>query len=325
MDSVVAGVVDVLKRSVGLTSRTAAAHVVETLTHTCSGPLEKHAGKILMTLVNGLNDRNATLRKVFANAIGTVIKVAKPSSVEKLLNKLQTWYLEKEEDSVRMSAGITLRSMHRQSGDIMRDHACLALPLAFLAMHAQKTIEDDPTGVEVWEEIWQDNTPGTQAGVRMYLTEIMAVSETAAVSSNWAMKSQAGRALATVALKVGSMLSDEQTISVINLLINSLQGRTWAGKESVILALSTVAVNTKSVLVKLPGKEDGLLIDEVVKVLIREASKEKKGYKVHAIKALTTVLEVYQLDKFEVVYDICSPYIIQVREQFSNSLSSIGH
>lgn len=322
IDSVIAGVVDILKRSVGLTSRTAAAHVVETLTHTCPTPLEKHAGKILTALVNGLNDRNATLRKVFANAIGTVVKVAKASSVEKLLNKLQTWYLEKEEDSVRMSAGITLRSMHRQSGDIMRDYASLALPLAFLAMHAHKTLEEDPTGTEVWEEIWQDNTPGTEAGLRLHLKEIMAVCEQGALSSNWAMKSQAGRALATLAEKVGKTLTGEQTTSLIELLINSLQGRTWAGKENLILALSTVAVSTKPVLVGLTSKEgEEALIEEVVKVLLREASKEKKEYKQHSVRALTTVLEEFELDKFELVFDICSPYIIQSND---NSSGGVG-
>ena len=312
LDSVVVGVVDVLKRSVGLTSRTAAAHVVETLTHTCPEPLEKHAGKILTALVNGLNDRNATLRKCFANAIGTVVKVAKPSSVEKLLNKLQTWYLEKEEDSVRMSAGITLRSMHRQSGDIMRAHACLALPLAFLAMHARKTPQEDLTGAEVWEEIWMDNTPGTEAGVKVYLKEIMEVCEKAVLSNNWSMKSQSGRALSTLSQKVGTNLSLEQTSTLVNLLMNTMQGRTWDGKECLTLALSDVAVNTKSNLSKLAVKVNELLINEVVKVLIREASKEKKEYKIHAIKALTVVLEEFKLDKFEVVFDICSPFIILV-------------
>uniref|UniRef100_A0A6A7FWF3 Proteasome-associated protein ECM29 homolog n=2 Tax=Hirondellea gigas TaxID=1518452 RepID=A0A6A7FWF3_9CRUS len=327
MESVIVGVVDVLKRSVGLTSRTTAAHVVETLTHTCPGPLAKFAGKILTALVNGLNDRNATIRKIFANAIGTVVKVAKSSSVEKLLNKLQTWYLEKEEDSVRMSVGITLRSMHRQSSDIMKDYASLALPLAFLAMHAHKTPEEDPTGTDVWEEIWSDNTPGAEAGIRLHLSEIIAVCEKVAVCSNWAMKSQSGRALSTMSEKVGHALTEEQTSLVVNLLLNTLQGRTWAGKESLILSLSTVVVKTKSVLIKISSKDDELLLDTVVKVMIREATKEKMEYKVHAIQALTTVLEEYQVDKFEVVFDICFPRINQSNggsNDSSGSSSSTG-
>ena len=67
LDEVIGGVVEVLKRSVGLTSRTTAAHVIETLTHTLPpGAMEKHAGKILAALFGGLSDRNATVRQTFA-------------------------------------------------------------------------------------------------------------------------------------------------------------------------------------------------------------------------------------------------------------------
>ncbi|KAF2363099.1 Proteasome component Ecm29 [Trinorchestia longiramus] len=321
MDAVVAGVMDVLKRSIGLTSRTAAAHVVETLTHTCPGPLEKHTGKILSVLVNGLNDRNATVRKVFANAIGTLIKIAKHSSVTKLLNKLESWYLDKEEDSVRYSCAVALRSMHRQSGDIMRDHASIALPLAYLAMHALKTAEDDPTGAEVWEEIWSDNTPGTEAGLKLYLSEILRVCEKAAVSSNWAMKAQSGKTIAALSSKVGSLLVQDQVQALVTLLLSCLQGRTWAGKENLLLALSTVAVEAKPVLSALKSAEgEEPLINDIVKLLLREANKEKKDYKVHAVRALTIVLQEYEVDKFDVVFDICSSFISQSIE--SNTSSS---
>lgn len=316
MDKLVVGLVDVLKSSVGLASRAGAAHVVETLTHTCPGPLEKYTGKLLSALVNGLSDRNAVIRKVYANAIGNLVKTAKTSSIEKLMTKLQNWYLEKEEDSVRLSAALTLRSMHAQNNDIMKQHACQAMPLAFLAMHAEKTVEGDPSGADIWEEIWSENTPGTESGVRLYLTEIIAVCEQALQSSNWEMKAQAGRALSTVSQKLGSNMNDALVESLVTILTNSLQGRTWTGKESLVIAMSNVAVHTESVLrtLKHPNK-DGLLIDEIVKILTREACKEKMEYKIHAIKALTTVLDTFQIDRFEQVFDICLPYLKQVSAQ----------
>lgn len=315
MEKLVSGLIDVLKSSVGLASRAGAAHVVETLTHTCPRPLEKYTGKLLAALVNGLSDRNAVVRKVYANAIGNLVKTAKASSVEKLLTKLQTWYLEKEEDSVRMSGALTMRSMHAQNNDIMKQHACQAMPLAFFAMHAEKTLEGDSNGAEIWEEIWSDNTPGTESGVRLYLTEIIAICEQALQSSTWAMKAQAGRALSTVSEKLGSSLNDALVLSLVTLLVNSLQGRTWNGKESLVTALSNVSVHTKSHLSTLKHPDrDELLVEEVVKVLTREASKERMEYKIHAIKALTTVLDTYQIDRFEEVFDICLPYLRQDKE-----------
>ncbi|XP_071525915.1 proteasome adapter and scaffold protein ECM29 [Panulirus ornatus] len=310
MEKLVGGLVDVLKSSVGLVSRAGAAHVVETLTHTCPAPLEKYTGKLLAALVNGLSDRNAVVRKVYANAIGNLVKTAKASSIEKLLSKLQTWYLEKEEDNVRLSGALTIRSMHTQNNDIMKQYASQAMPLAFLAMHAEKTAESDPSGAKIWEEIWSDNTPGTESGVRLYLTEIIVICEQALQSSNWAMKAQAGRSLSTLSQKLGSSLNDGLVTSLVTLLTNSLHGRTWTGKESLVTALSNVAVHTKSVLGTLKHEDgDNLLLDDVVKVLTREASKEKLEYKIHAIKALTTVLDTFHIDRFEQVFDICLPYL----------------
>lgn len=310
MEKLIGGLIDVLRSSIGLASRAGAAHVVETLTHTCPACLEKYTGKLLAALVNGLSDRNPVVRKLYANAIGNLVKTAKTSSIEKLLTKLQSWYLEKEEDSIRISAALTIRSMHSQHSDIMKQHASQAMPLAFLGMHAEKTADNDPSGAAIWEEIWSDNTPGTESAVKLYLTEIINICEQALQSNNWSMKAQTGRALSTVSQKLGSSMNDAIVVSLVTLLVSSLQGRTWEGKESLVTALSNVAVATKSVLADLkhPDREE-LLIEEVVKVLTREASKEKMAYKIHAIKALTTVLDTFQIDRFEQVFDICLPYL----------------
>lgn len=55
-----------------------------------------YIGKLLVVLVNGLADRNAAVRRNNAIAIGHVVGSAKESSLEKLFNTLNTWYMEKE-------------------------------------------------------------------------------------------------------------------------------------------------------------------------------------------------------------------------------------
>ncbi len=47
-------------------------------------------------MLSGLHDRNTTVKKTYASAIGHLVKVAKDSSVEKLINRLKEWYFEKE-------------------------------------------------------------------------------------------------------------------------------------------------------------------------------------------------------------------------------------
>lgn len=55
-----------------------------------------HSAKVLSALLNGLLDRNAAVRKNNAVSIGHIAGSAKDSSLDKLFNTLNTWYLERE-------------------------------------------------------------------------------------------------------------------------------------------------------------------------------------------------------------------------------------
>lgn len=54
------------------------------------------AGKLLAALVSGLTDRNTAIRKTYSSTVGHVARSAKDSSIDKLLEKLRSVYLEKE-------------------------------------------------------------------------------------------------------------------------------------------------------------------------------------------------------------------------------------
>ena len=42
----------------------------------------------------------------------------------------------------------------------------------------------------VWTEIWNDNTPGTEAGIKIYLPELVKITQTALTSQSWLIKAQ---------------------------------------------------------------------------------------------------------------------------------------
>ena len=83
--------IDLIKSSIGLSTKGTAAHVVVSLTHQCPLELQAFTGKILAAFVSGLGDRNPAVRKTYASAIGHLMKTAKDSSVEKLFAKLRSW------------------------------------------------------------------------------------------------------------------------------------------------------------------------------------------------------------------------------------------
>ena len=58
--------------------------------------VQPYTGKILACLVNGLSDRNVTVKKTYAAAIGNLVKAGKDSSIDKLGEKFTQWYFEKD-------------------------------------------------------------------------------------------------------------------------------------------------------------------------------------------------------------------------------------
>lgn len=62
---------------------------------TINDPNWIHTGKLLPPLVHGLSDRNSIVRKNNASAIGHIVGSAKETSLAKLFETLNTWYMEK--------------------------------------------------------------------------------------------------------------------------------------------------------------------------------------------------------------------------------------
>ena len=76
---------------------------------------------------------------------------------------------------------------------------------------------------------------GTEAGIRLYLAEIVQLLEETLQSQSWTTKAQAAAAMTTVADKLGSNLVPPHLGNLVKALLVGLQGRTWAGKVSIVL------------------------------------------------------------------------------------------
>ena len=71
-------------------------------------------------------------------------------------------------------------------------------------MHEEKRADGDNEDIlEIWGEVWSDGTPGTEGGIRLFLSEILALLEVAADSAQWRVKAQAARATGKIAQKLG--------------------------------------------------------------------------------------------------------------------------
>ena len=120
----------------------------------------------------------------YAGCIRHLVRTARDSTREKLFAKLKTWYMEKEDEASRAAVAFTYQAVTRHNPDVMKAFAASALPIAFLAMHQEKTAASSEI-LQVWEEVWLEGTPGTEAGIRLYLPEIMELLPSGENCENW--------------------------------------------------------------------------------------------------------------------------------------------
>ena len=313
--------VETIKSGVALVTRGGAAHVVTSLTHQCPQELQPFTGKLLAAFVSGLSDRNPAIRQSFAGSIGHLMRTAKDSSKEKLFAKLRGWYMEREDEASRAAVAWTFQAVNRHNPDVMRAMAASAMPIAFLAMHEEKTPEKAEV-LEVWEEVWQEGTPGTEGGIRLYLSEIMELLPQALESAQWSVKAQAARAMGTLATKLGGTIQAATQSRLTSVLLAALQGRTWTGKECLLRSLSDLATSAPDLLATTlaAAKEGEPSTQELVQALLRECRKEKQDYRVVALEATGTVLQELKLDHFKVSTGLV--YLVTVLQELYEIVES---
>ena len=214
----------------------------------------------MAVLVKGLGDRNVALKKTYAVALGHLVRVAKESSVVKLMETLENRYLEAEDEDSRLACMHTLQAMVRYNPDVVKNHSSHTVPIVFLGKHIFKTPGNNVASfyilkeklifvseftettqlIQSWEELWMDIVPGTEAGLRMYSSDIIGYLQRAITSSSWKLKSQAATAIGTMANPLKSNLNIDQRAILLRILLDGLTGRTWEGKEHLLHALASL-------------------------------------------------------------------------------------
>uniref|UniRef100_A0A8C4GZW5 Proteasome-associated protein ECM29 homolog n=1 Tax=Dicentrarchus labrax TaxID=13489 RepID=A0A8C4GZW5_DICLA len=305
---------ELLKSGVGLGTKGGCASVIVSLTVQCPQDLTPYSGKLMSALLSGIHDRSTVVQKQFAFALGHLVRTAKDSSVEKLLLKLNSWYLEKEELVYKSSCALTVHAISHYSPDVLKGHAGVALPLAFLGMH-QAAGPDEEKGeshdATLWAEVWQENVPGSFGGIRLYMTELIAITQKALQSQSWKMKAQGAAAMATVAKEQTGSLVAPHLGMVLTALMHGLSGRTWAGKEELLKAIGSVVSKCSTELQKPCAGQP--TISEVLEVVLKECRKESLVYKMAALRCVGDVLQSSQEDRFRDMAEILLPLIKKVQ------------
>ncbi|XP_043507485.1 proteasome adapter and scaffold protein ECM29 [Frieseomelitta varia] len=290
-------VIELIKSSIGFGTKITCLHFIVLLSTHFKQELQPYSGKVLNALMNGLLDRNSIVRKHNAVAIGHIVGSAKESSLEKLFKTLNTWYME-QDDSTKLAIGQTFQAINNYNQEVLKNYSNIVIPLTFFAMHAQKTQENESM-IDLWTELWNEITPGTEAGIKQNIEPITNILRVSLESSSWNTKAQAANAVHTLAQKLGSDIDTVVRNTLLKVLTDGLRGRTWDGKDRLLNALATLACNSKTAF-----KENNDLSTDLIQILHRESKKEALEYRRQALRAFGTILHELDIDKFKEVYEI---------------------
>nr|XP_013805403.1 PREDICTED: proteasome-associated protein ECM29 homolog [Apteryx mantelli mantelli] len=296
------------------------ASVIVSLTTQCPQDLTPYSGKFMSALLSSLTDCDSMVQKSIAFAMGHLVQTFQDSSTEKLLQKLRGWYMEKDETVYRTGCALTVHAMGRYSPDVVKNHDKQVMPLAFLGMHEvldeEKGENDNST---LWTEVWQENVPGTYGGIRLYMQELIAITQKALQSQSWKMKAQGAAAMASIAKQTGSLVPPHLGM-VLSALLQGLPGRVWTGKEELLKAIASVISACSAELQKsVPGQPS---VNEVVQAVLKECHKENVKYKIVAVRCAAGVLQEMKEDRFQELADVVFPMIKKPLQNFHESVGA---
>lgn len=213
-------------------------------------------------------------------------------SIIRLFAKLSELYFENPSNKGIPQTIIAINKRHQ---DILKDYPSHVLPLIFYAMHEQVTPDTKPA-IEMWKELWTEISPG-DAGIRMNLDTIIPQLERCLDDPSWAVKAQSANAINTIATRLGNNLLDGDRNRLVSVLLRSVSGRTFQGKECILQALASLCNGL--------SKDDDTQIHlQIIDAVMKECHKEEPIYRTHAIKAIGDILEQLKVDRFEAVYNM---------------------
>ena len=232
--------IEIIRRGLGVSTKAGVCHIISSLVDQQPNIMANFAGKLMGALVNSMStEQNKATNKVYCNTIGSIVKVAKESSIENLLNKLEQWYLEKEDSGLRLSCGLTLMAIAQNNIEIINKYSKKCIPFVFFAMHQQNENQTKPKSGNqpqssqsqtVWDDVWEEITSGTEYAIKANLSEIVAFIKIGLEHQSWNLRIQSALSINTICTKLQSNIELLYLNALILMLNNALNTRTWTGK-----------------------------------------------------------------------------------------------
>ena len=270
-----------MKNAVGLPSKVGCSRILVTLSTRHNFLFKPYADSYLGLVQKYVHDRNDTVSSSYAAAAGYIARLASDKQLLSTIAFCRELYFGSEDDKSRLTAGDIILSISKNASDRFTALSSELLPFIFLAKHDTHEVVR-----RLFEDTWSDNVAGPRA-VLLYLKEIVELASKYLDSQKWVLKHTAAK---TVAEAVVSITTGSEPIAKSNADIlwpaidKAMAGKTWDGKEVVLEAFIRFVERGESL-----WEEDTKVAKQIEKVVIREAKRQNKAYRVHALRALGKV------------------------------------
>jgi len=238
LDDLSIKLIETIKHSIGLTTKCLIGQYLITLTNLYPKICSKYVGKWMAILVNTMSiNTNRTLRKTYTNVLGTIVRIAKRSSIENLLQKISSWYYQTDNDYQYVCA-LTLNSISQSNHDMLLEYGQQILPLIFIGMQekntSQKVSGDDDEQQQqeelIWKNLWIENTGSSITGIQIYMKGIIENIRLTIEHSSYSMKIKGARAIQMIGDILKNNLNNQYLVILVEFLLKGLYGRVYQGK-----------------------------------------------------------------------------------------------
>lgn len=294
-----------VKTSVGLPSKVTGSKVIVDLMVKHFFIAQDFGDDLLKIAMTQLKDRNDTVSGSYAIAAGYAIKSASAKKTRGLSRKLIRYYFEAPADNNHLQkvASRASTAVAEYSKDKFQSIAAGFLPLAFIAKH-----DLDDTVAEGFKKTWNSSIGSGSTAIKLYFAEILELIKTHIDTTNFAIRQAIGLSIIEIIDRLGPQIGtmDKYLGDLYEVLLESLKGRSYKGKENLLNSLVLLAINTKDYL-----KDHPELYERVAQTILTEARKKNKEYKRHSIKSLGKFLgsSAHDTELYDTYLELVDPLL----------------
>ena len=272
------------KTAIGLPSKVGLSRVIVTLVvrfHTMFAP---YADRFSQLIRKHILDRNTTISAAFSTSLGYLMRLASSKEIQATSRYAEKLYFESQDLSHRAVAGEILQAISKASNDVFNNHASTFLPFAFIGRN-----DTDEDVQKRFDPPWKDNIGGSRA-IQLYLKEISILLTTHLKSTLWPIRHACCLAVADLVQTSEAQVQydDAEARLFWPLMEEALGGKTWEGKEKVILAYPDFVKHAKVLW------SDNTISNKMKQIALREAKRTNTTYRPHAIEALRNFVQARQ-------------------------------